>query len=121
MATVTTIQLLQNADQTVQIDVVNPGNPPPGTNFDLTGATVDFYIKVQDFYPDTDPTTVKLSTSTGEITTSIPPGGTVRSRATITVARAKVPNALPSGFWRCDVIGATKVPCGYGPCPVVAQ
>jgi hypothetical protein len=121
MATIQTLQLLQNADQVVQIDVVNPSANPPGQYLDLTGLIVDFYIKTGQSVPDTDPSTVHLSTATGEIVTSVPPAGSVRCRATVTIARTKVPNALPNGFWRCDVVGSNKVPCGFGPLPVLAQ
>jgi hypothetical protein len=124
MASISTLPLLQNADQTVQVDVFQPGTPPPGVPFDLTSLQVDFYIKRSQDTLDSDPSTVKLSTLTGEIALSTPPGGSVLCRVTVTIARAKVPAALPNGFWRCDVVGGTlgnKVPCGFGPAPVTAQ
>lgn len=120
MATETAIVLYQNADQTVVVDVLDPTTTPPGLPSDCNGLEVDFYLKPNVNLADTDPSVVKLSTVGGQISLSIPPGGTVKSRATVTVARTNVSTAY-AGSWRCDVVGTKKVPCGYGPLTIVPQ
>jgi hypothetical protein len=120
MATEGAITLYQNADQTVVVDILDPTTSPPGLPFDATGFEIDFYLKLNVNLADTDPSVVKLSTVGGQISLSIPPGGTVLSRATVTVAHTAVPTAY-AGFWRCDVVGTKKVPCGYGPLTIIPQ
>jgi hypothetical protein len=40
--------------------------------------------------------------------------------AKVTIAATDIPNAMV-GFWRCDVVGETKVPCGYGTLTILAR
>lgn len=48
------------------------------------------------------------------------PGHSQSARATVTIAATDVPNAMVD-FWRCDVVGETKVPYGYGTLTILAQ
>lgn len=118
MATFAELTLYSGADQTVLIDINDPETFPPGEDVNLTGLEIDFYIKVTAETSDTAPSTVKLSTTGGDITISTAPNHTIPARATVSISKTVVPTGL-FGVWRCDVLGAKKVPCGYGPCNIL--
>jgi hypothetical protein len=65
----------------------------------LTGLEVDMFLKQVAGQQDSDPSTIKLSTTTGEITITNPAGG---------LATAIIPDAdmdsTDIGFYRVDVL-----------------
>ncbi len=98
MTTTQRIVLGQNNDETVQVKVTKHDSIPSDAVQDITGAVVDFYIKTTQQTPDTDPSTVHLSTTTGEIVLTNPTQGV----AQISIARAHL--QTPGNLWyRVDV------------------
>jgi hypothetical protein len=83
-----------------------------GLPFNLTGTTVEFWIKPDATVPDTDPSVVKLSTSTGEVTLTDAAGG---------VATVAVPAQSAGTSWRrLDVVsGGSRKTAVYGPLYVI--
>jgi|SRR5215831_6531789 len=99
--------LLQNNDETVELpffadDAVWP--IPVGTE-------IQFWIKQQSSTPDTDPSAIKLSTVTGEVTVTNAAGGL----AQVTIGAAHL---ATSGlfWWRCDaLVQGSRKTAGFGP------
>lgn len=93
------ISLAEFNDESLTVTITSSGGP-----FNITGLTMEMYLKVNAGDSDTAPTTIKLSTVTGEITIVDGPNG---------IANVAIPNTdlQPGdvvGFYRYDVIQATK-------------
>lgn len=117
MTTTQRIVLGQNNDETVQIVVTKHDSIPSDGVQDITGAIVDFYIKTTKETPDTDPSTVHLSTTTGEIILTNPTQGV----AQVSVARTHL--QTPGNLWyRVDVTSSGQLKtASNGPLVVEAQ
>lgn len=96
-----------------QLDIqVYEGNDPSllftikanGAAIDLTGATVEFYIKENTSKSDTDPSTVKLSTTGGQITI-LSPATAGQCRVDVTSANL---GGLKQQVYRLDVIKSSR-------------
>jgi hypothetical protein len=98
--------LFQNNDETVQLPFVSGDAPYP-----IPGGTViDFWIKPQSTTPDGDPSSVHLSTATGEVQITDAMNGI----ATVTIGHAHL---AQSGlfWWRADaVVQGSRKTAGYG-------
>lgn len=86
-----------------------------GTVQNLTGLTVNVYLKPARETSDTDPSVIKLSTATGEIVLTTPTSGL----CTVTVPTTALATA-GRRWWRCDVVisGQPKT-AAYGPLKVI--
>jgi hypothetical protein len=81
----------------------------------LTGLVVNVYLKAARETADLDASTVKLSTSTGEIVLTTPLSGL----CTVTVPASALATA-GRRWWRCDVIiGGQAKTAAFGPLLVV--
>jgi len=99
--------LLQNNDETVQLPFMTSDAVYPIP----AGTVVDFWIKLQSTTPDADPSTVHLSTTTGEVQITDAMNGI----ATVTIGHAHL---AASGlfWWRCDaLVQGSRKTAGYGP------
>lgn len=105
----TDLTLIEGNTETVRETVTDDDT---GTAFDLTGRTVEFYVKANATVSDTDPSVVKLSTATGEITITDAING---------VCEVTVPAQQPGSWWRrLDVVdGTDRKTAIYGPLYVV--
>lgn len=101
MASSVALTLNENNDENINI-IVTTNNPTPGTVLNLTGMTVEGYLKVSAATSDVDGSTWKGSTATGEVTLTDAAAG----KATIAVPASAV--VTGKGWWRCDVISAGK-------------
>lgn len=105
----TDLTLVEGNTETVEETVTDDDTGQP---FNLTGKTVEFYIKANATVPDTDPSVVKLSTATGEVTVTDAAGG---------VATVAVPAQAAGTAWhRLDVVsGGSRKTAVYGPLYVI--
>lgn len=95
MTTQANLLLNQGNDETVALTITQSD----GSVFDLTGTTVNFYIKPSAMTPDSDSRVVLLSTTTGGVTVTDAKNGLV----TVSIPHANL--AAPvARFWRCDVV-----------------
>lgn len=117
MTTTQRLVVQQGNDVTLQATVTQRDSVPSDQPLNITGMKLDFWIKSNEQTSDTDPSTVHLSTLTGEITLSNPAAGI----ATIFVARNHIPGA--GDLWyRLDVTsGLTLRTAGNGTLAVSAQ
>lgn len=101
-----TLLLNQGNDETVSLALTQAS----GAAFNLTGSTVNFYIKPSALTPDSAATVIKLSTTTGEVVVTDQLGGL----ATVTIPASDL--KIPVGrFWRCDVVqGSTTKTALFG-------
>jgi len=94
----------QNNDETLQFTVYARDTAPADQPFNITGMTLDFWIKSTSLTPDTDPSTVHLSTSTGEITATQPTLGICQ----VTIAKSRLATA-GTRWYRLDVTSGGQV------------
>lgn len=92
------ITLMEHNDET--LDVVIKKN---GTNLNITGYTIEAYLKTSATTADTDGTTIKLSTATGEITITDAPNGA----AEVAIPATDLADVTHT-FWRLDVLLSGK-------------
>jgi hypothetical protein len=106
--------LYQNNDETIDLPFTSEDAVYPLT---APGLEVDFFIKTSQATPDSDPSTIKLSTVTGDIVVSDGPDGV----ATLTLSHTHL--QTPGLFWwRCDaVIQGSRKTAGYGPLQIQAM
>lgn len=103
------LTLIEGNTETVKETVLDDDTGQP---LNLSGKTVEFYLKADATVPDTDPSVVKLSTSTGEVTITDAAGG---------VATVAVPAQSAGTSWRrLDVVsGGSRKTAIYGPLYVI--
>jgi hypothetical protein len=94
------ITLAEFNDETLALAITSSGSP-----LNLTGLTLEMYLKTASGVADTDPSTLKLSTVTGEIVITNPTGGL----ATAAIASSHLqPGGTAYGWYRLDTINAGK-------------
>lgn len=109
------IMLNENNAEDIQVSVTT-NIPSVGTTLDLTGLTVEAYLKTAATTADTDSSTWKGSTASGEITVTNAPGGDL----TVSVPGAAV--SLTKAWWRVDVLSSGKrKTAAYGTVTVIAM
>lgn len=86
-------------DETIDLTLTSGGSA-----LDLTAATIDVYLKTAAGISDTDPSTIHLSTGTGEVVVTNAVGGL----ATVSIAAATLGISAAYGFWRVDVVKSSK-------------
>ncbi|WP_246267783.1 hypothetical protein [Nonomuraea typhae] len=112
MTTRRDLTLIQVNDETVDLAITQHDS---GAAQDLTGATVECYLKPTAQTADDGAGVTKLSTATGEITITSAVGGTCQ----IAVPAAALTTA-GTRWWRADVIlSGKRRTCVYGPLHVV--
>lgn len=97
MANNVAITLNENNDEDVDV-AITTNVPVTGTVLNLTGMTLEAYLKTSARTSDTDVTTWKGSTVTGEITVTDATNGL----ASIAIPASAV--QITKGWWRCDVL-----------------
>jgi hypothetical protein len=85
-------------DETLDVSITSGGSP-----FNITGLTMEMYLKTAAGVSDTDPSTVKLTTPT-DITITNGPGGL----ATVVIPNADLQPGDNVGFYRYDILQAGK-------------
>jgi hypothetical protein len=94
------IGLAEFNDETLALTITSSGSA-----LNLTGITLEMYLKTASGIADTDPSTLKLSTVTGEIVITNPTGGL----ATAAIASSHLqPGGTVYGWYRVDTINAGK-------------
>jgi len=94
------IGLAEFNDETLALAITSSGSP-----LNLTGLTLEMYLKTASGIADTDPSTLKLSTATGEITITNAAGGL----ATAAVASSHLqPGGTVYNWYRLDTVNAGK-------------
>lgn len=92
------ILLAEFNDETLNLTLTSGGGA-----LNITGLEIDVFLKTAAGAADSDPSTIKLSTATGEVTITSGPGG---------LANVAIPatdlTGLGIGFWRCDVVNGGK-------------
>ncbi len=117
MTTTQRVIVQQNNDETLQATITDHDSVPSDNVMNITGMQLDLYIKSTKETPDSDPSTVHLSTTTGEITLTDPTHGVAR----IFVARAHLQTA-GTLWYKLDVLsGGQLKTSGNGPFTVAAQ
>lgn len=96
MANNVSLTLNENNDEDILVSVTT-NQPAVGTKLDLTGVTVEAYLKKSASTSDTDPTTWK-GTSASEITIT----DAVNGALTVSIPAASITTAMH--WWRVDVI-----------------
>lgn len=105
MATKADLTLIEGNPETIRETITDDDTGLPRN---LTGLTIEFYVKPDATVPDTDPSVVKLSTATGEVTITDAANG---------VCQVAVPAQAAGTFWRrLDVIASGQRKTAiYGP------
>lgn len=101
MATRADLVLNEANDENVVV-IVTTNQPAVGTVLDLTGATIEAFLKVSAATADGDAGVWKGSTATGQITITDPLNGALE----IAIPGSAV--TTTKGWWRCDVIVAAR-------------
>lgn len=101
MATSQAISLNENNDEVVNV-VITTNSPTDGTILDLTGKTVEAYLKMSAATADGDGATWMGSTATTGVTITDGPAG----KASVAIPAASVTTAMK--WWRVDVLSAGK-------------
>lgn len=111
------VPITLNEDNAEDIQVsISTNVPSDGTALDLTGLTVESYLKTAATSADTDSSTWKGSTATGEITVTNAPNGEL----TVSIPGAAV--ATAKGWWRVDILASGKRKTAvYGTVTVIAM
>lgn len=113
MATQQALTLYEANDENVTV-AVTTNDPVTGTVLDLTGATVEAFLKVAASTPDNDAGVWKGSTATGEITLTDAVNGLLE----IAIPGSAV--TTTKGWWRCDVVvSSRRKTAAYGQVTVV--
>ena len=92
------LQLSERNDETINLVLLQPDGITP---YNLTGATVRFFIKPSAASGDTDIDVILLS----NVTSGIVVTDAVNGLATVTIPMADLP-APVAKFWRVDVVAA---------------
>lgn len=100
MASNVPLSLNENNDEDIALTITT-NVPTAGTALNLTGDTLEVYLKTGASTADTDPSTFKGSTGTGEIVVTSAIGGL----ATVSLPHAAVLTTVK--FWRVDVINGS--------------
>jgi hypothetical protein len=112
VATQQAITLNENNDENV-IVTITTNQPIAGTALNITGKTIEAYLKVSAATSDTDGSTWKGSTALSTVTINDGPGGT----AEVLIPAASITTSM--GWWRVDVITSGKRKTAvYGPVTV---
>jgi hypothetical protein len=101
MASNQPLALNENNDENVNVTITT-NNPSAGTPLNLTGLTVEGYLKVSASTADSDAATWKGSTTTGEVTIT----DAVNGKVSIAIPASAI--GTTKGWWRCDVISSGK-------------
>jgi hypothetical protein len=101
VASKTDITLNENNDENLKI-VVATNVPTAGTVLNITGMTVEAFLKTAAATPDADASVWKGSTATAEITITDGPAG----KATVAIPASAIDTT--KGWYRVDVISAGK-------------
>lgn len=105
------LEVYERNDEVVDLTLTYAGQA-----YNLTGKTIEMYLKPTSATADTDPSVFKLSTATGEIVITNP--GTL-GQAVASVPAADLVTA-GSRFYRVDIIDAGKRRTAlYGPLRVI--
>lgn len=117
MTTTRRVVVGQNNDETLKATITNHDSVPTDAVVNITGMQLDFYIKLAETTSDSDPSTVHLSTTSGEITLTDPVNGV----AQIFISRTHLQTA--GNLWyRLDVTSAGRLKtAGKGTLAVDAQ
>src|ERR1700743_106706 len=97
MATQQALTLNENNDEDVAITITT-NTPTANTPEDLTGDSLEVYLKLSPQTADTDPSSWKGSTGTGEIVVT----AVVNGKATVSLPAASVTTSVK--WWRVDVV-----------------
>jgi hypothetical protein len=97
LATQFPLTLNENNDEDIAIKITT-NDPEDNTALDLTGDSLEVFLKVSAGTSDTDPSSFKGSTGTGEITIT----DAVNGRATVSLPHTAVVTTMK--WWRVDVI-----------------
>jgi hypothetical protein len=92
------IHLAQFNDETLALTITSGGSAQ-----NLTGVELDVFLKTKSGVADTDPSTIKLSTVTGEVVITNAGGGL----ATVAIPATDL-LTLGIGFWRTDLVVSGK-------------
>lgn len=112
MANKQDITLNENNDEVIRV-VITTNVPTAGTTLDITGMSLEAYLKPTASTSDTDPAVWK-GVSGGQITVTDAPNG----KASIAVPASAV--VLTQGWYRCDVLsGGLRKTAVYGAVSVV--
>lgn len=101
MATQQAITLNENNDENV-IVTITTNQPSVGTALDLTGKSIEAYLKAGAATPDTDGSTWKGSTTLGTVVVNDAAGGV----AELLIPAASITTSMT--WWRVDVIASGK-------------
>jgi hypothetical protein len=113
MASQMNISLNENNDEAIRV-VITTNVPTVGTTLDITGMSLEAYLKPNASTADTDPAVWKGTSGGGQITVTDAPNG----KATISVPASAV--TLTQGWWRCDTVsGGLRKTAVYGVLSVV--
>lgn len=101
MAQEQNITLNQANDENINVSITT-NNPADGTVLNLTGMTLESFLKASKSTSDTDPSTWKGTSVGGEVTVT----DAVNGKVTVSIpGSAVVPTQQ---WWRLDVISATS-------------
>lgn len=113
MANKQDITLNENNDEVIRV-VITTNVPTAGTTLDITGMSLEAYLKPTASTSDSDGAVWKGTSGGGQITITDAPNG----KATISVPASAV--VLTQGWWRCDVLsGGLRKTAVYGALSVV--
>lgn len=113
MATNQAITLNENNDENVKVTITT-NVPTDGTILDITGKTIEAYLKPSKATADTDGAVWKGSSATSGVTITDAENG----KATVSIPAASVLTTM--GWWRVDVLsGVLRKTAIYGPVTVV--
>lgn len=100
MANQSDLALNENNDETVNVTITT-NQPTPGTVLNLTGASLEAFLKVSPSTSDTDPGTWK-----GVSPTDITITDAANGKASVVIPGSAV--TASKGWWRLDVILSSK-------------
>jgi hypothetical protein len=102
------LPLYENNDTVIRV-AITTNQPTPGTPLDITGKTLEAYVKPNAATADNAAGVWKGTNGTGEVVVTDGPNG----ECAITVPRAEV--TLTQGWWRLDVLsGGLLLTAAYG-------
>lgn len=113
MASKVDISLNENNDEAIKV-VITTNVPVGGTTLDITGMSLEAFLKPTASTADTDAAVWKGTSGGGQITITDAPNG----KATVSVPASAV--TLTQTWWRCDVVsGGLRKTAVYGQLSVV--
>lgn len=99
IATNVGVTLFENNDEEVNL-FVTTNVPMVNTPLDLTGMSIEVYLKTSNIMTDTDPSTWKGATGTGEVVTT----NASQGAASVFIPASVVTTG--KAWWRVDVLNA---------------